>query len=355
MALTVIRLLGSPGAAAARAATGLHTACLHNSAVRRRSYGWLSYIMGERTSPRLQRLSKIITVEGNLASGKEALGQKLAEKLGMLFMPQADCGYLDLMLGEATPLHQDFNGMCSLQRFYTEPQAADGNSFRLQLWLFNMRLLQYADAVQHLLTTGQGVVLERSPFSDVVFLDAMFKQGYIRKECVDYYHEIRGISICEFLPPHLVIYLDVPAEEVQRRLKQKSESYLKNIPLPYLKSIEESYKKSFLPQISETSEMLVYDGTQPLDGERVAEDVEYVKFEKGPWLEQDDVSYHHMRMLVEDKPRVASLTSIPKYLPEITISAQECDEKFHAFKLLPGKMYAPGYNSEVGDKHVWRK
>lgn len=30
---------------------------------------------------------------------------------------------------------------------------------------------------------GQGVILERSPFSDMVFLDAMFKEGYIRKEC----------------------------------------------------------------------------------------------------------------------------------------------------------------------------
>lgn len=30
---------------------------------------------------------------------------------------------------------------------------------------------------------------------------------------------------------------------------------------------------------------------------QVAEDIEYLKFEKGPWLEQDDVTYHHMRML----------------------------------------------------------
>lgn len=40
---------------------------------------------------------------------------------------------------------------------------------------------------------------------------------------VDHYNEIRGISLCEFLPPHLVIYVDVPAEEVQRKLKQSRE------------------------------------------------------------------------------------------------------------------------------------
>lgn len=36
---------------------------------------------------------------------------------------------------------------------------------------------------------------------------------------VDHYNEIKGISICEFLPPHLVIYVDMPAEEVQKKLK----------------------------------------------------------------------------------------------------------------------------------------
>lgn len=37
---------------------------------------------------------------------------------------------------------------------------------------------------------------------------------------VQHYNEIKGISICEFLPPHLVIYVDVPAEEAQKKLKQ---------------------------------------------------------------------------------------------------------------------------------------
>lgn len=87
---------------------------------------------------------------------------------------------------------------------------------------------------------------------------------------VQHYNEIKGISICEFLPPHLVIYVDSPAEEVQKKLRQSGkvrrrrgkrfcscqaqtnnffQPYLQNVPLEYLKSIEESYKKSFLPEI----------------------------------------------------------------------------------------------------------
>lgn len=36
---------------------------------------------------------------------------------------------------------------------------------------------------------------------------------------VEHYNEIKDISICEFLVPHLVIYMDRPAEEVQKKLK----------------------------------------------------------------------------------------------------------------------------------------
>lgn len=72
----------------------------------------------------------------------------------MLYMPEPDTFYLDKMTGEKEPLPVAFNGMCSLEKFYTDPKAADGNSYRLQLWMYIMRLLQYSDAIEHLLTTG---------------------------------------------------------------------------------------------------------------------------------------------------------------------------------------------------------
>ncbi|KAM3862448.1 NADH dehydrogenase [ubiquinone] 1 alpha subcomplex subunit 10, mitochondrial [Diretmus argenteus] len=346
-----LRLVIPSVAAVFKAATTVQKAGIHTSSIRSLQYGWWAFALGERTTPRLKQYSKIISVDGNLSSGKGALAQKLADKLGMLYMPEPDAFYLDKMTGEKEPLPVDFNGMCSLEKFYMDPKSPDGNSYRLQIWMYTMRLLQYSDAIEHLLTTGQGVILERSPFSDMVFMEAMYKQGYIRKECVDHYNEIKGISICEFLPPHLVIYMDLPAEEVQKKLKQTG----KDVPLSYLKSIEDSYKKTFLPQIRESGEVLAYDATQTQDIERVVEDIEYVKFDKGPWLEQDDVTYHNMRMLVEDKQRVGSLTCIPKFLPEVTIGAHEYDEKYYAFRSLPGKKYGPGYNADVGDKYIWLK
>ncbi|KAM9344213.1 NADH dehydrogenase [ubiquinone] 1 alpha subcomplex subunit 10, mitochondrial [Pholidichthys leucotaenia] len=355
MALRAVFLLRPSVAAGFRAGSGSQKAHVHTSSVRSLRYGWWAYALGERTTPRLTQYSKIFSVDGNLASGKGALAQKLADKLGMLYMPEADTFYMDRMTGEKEPLPVDFNGMCSLEKFYTDPKAADGNSYRLQLWMYTMRLLQYSDAIEHMLTTGQGVILERSPFSDMVFLDAMFKQGYIRKECAEHYNEIKNISICEFLPPHLVIYVDLPAEEVQKKLKQSEKAYLQNVPLAYLKSIEESYKKTFLRQISETSEVLVYDTAQAQDIERMAEDVEYLAFDKGPWLEQDDVTYHYMRLLVQDKHTVGTLTHIPKFLPEITIGGHDYHQKYYTYRSLPGKKYATGYNEDVGDKYIWFK
>ncbi|XP_023670610.2 NADH dehydrogenase [ubiquinone] 1 alpha subcomplex subunit 10, mitochondrial [Paramormyrops kingsleyae] len=355
MIVRVVRLFIPTAGAALRGGFAVQRARIHSGSPRNLQYGWWAYALGERTTPRFKENSKIISIDGNLASGKGALAQKLADKLGMMYMPEPDTHYLDKMTGEKEPLDTRFNGNCSLEKFYRDPMAADGNSYRLQSWMYHVRLLQYSDAIEHLLTTGQGVVLERSPFSDLVFLEAMAKQGYIRKQCVDHYNEIRGISLCEFLPPHLVVYVDVPAEEVQKKLKQSREAYLQNIPLSYLKSIEDAYKKTFLPQISTTSEVLVYDTAQAQDIEKVAEDIEYLKFDKGPWLEQDDVTFHYMRMLVEDKQRVANLTCIANFLPEVTIGAHDNDASYYAYQSLPGKKYAPGYNADVGDKNIWLK
>uniref|UniRef100_A0A8D0F245 NADH dehydrogenase [ubiquinone] 1 alpha subcomplex subunit 10, mitochondrial n=1 Tax=Strix occidentalis caurina TaxID=311401 RepID=A0A8D0F245_STROC len=328
---------------------------IHISPEQNLQYGWLAYMLGERTTKKLTEYSKIFTVEGNLSSGKGKLAQQIAEKLGMKYFPEADIHYLDRITGDGTLLPEKFNGFCNLERFYNDPKCPDGHSYRLQAWLFGNRVLQYADALEHLLATGQGVVMERSPYSDFVFLDAMFKQGYIHKRCLDHYKEIKEVSISEFLPPHLVIYIDVPVPEVQKRIQEKGEPYEKKVSPLYLQNIEDAYKKTFLPEISETSEVLQYATTDTEDVEKVIEDIEYLKFDKGPWLEQDDVSYHHLRLYVQDKSGVLDPTSIPRFIPEITIGGTEYDKIYYDYRSLPGRNYRQGYNADVGDKWIWLK
>ncbi|XP_050756251.1 NADH dehydrogenase [ubiquinone] 1 alpha subcomplex subunit 10, mitochondrial isoform X1 [Gymnogyps californianus] len=350
--------LGPAAAAAARGRLGsavVPAARIHISPERNLEYGWLAYMLGDRATKRFTEYSKIFTVEGNLSSGKGKLAQQIAEKLGMKYFPEADIHYLDRITGDGTLLHEKFNGFCNLERFYNDPKCPDGHSYRLQAWLFGNRVLQYADALEHLLATGQGAVMERSPYSDFVFLDAMFKQGYIHKRCLDHYKEIKEISICEFLPPHLVIYIDVPVPEVQKRIQEKGEPYEKKVSPLYLQNIEDAYKKTFLPEISETSEVLQYTATEAEDVEKVIEDIEYLKFDKGPWLEQDDVSFHHLRLYVQDKDGVLDPAAIPRFIPEITIGGNEYDKIYYEYRSLPGRNFRQGYNADVGDKWIWLK
>ncbi|KAM4626957.1 NADH dehydrogenase [ubiquinone] 1 alpha subcomplex subunit 10, mitochondrial [Discoglossus pictus] len=332
-----------------------NTAQLHTSSRHSLRYGFWAYALGERTTKRFGPHSKIITVDGNLASGKGRLAEQLAGRLGMKYLAEPDEHFLDRRTGDGAILPAKFSGSCSLDKFYNDPKCPDGNSYRLQIWMYTMRVLQYSDALEHLLSTGQGVVLERSPFSDSVFLEAMYKNGYIRKQCVDHYNDIKGISLDEFLPPHLAIYLDIPAVDVHKKILERGKVPEKKVSLNYLQSIEDVYKSSFLPQISETSEVLQYSASEANDVEKVIEDIEYLKFEKGPWTEQDDVSFHHLRMRVEDKDQVATMIMIPNYLPEVTIGASDYDAAYYQFKSLPGRRFAPGYNADIGDKMIWLK
>ncbi|XP_032133610.1 NADH dehydrogenase [ubiquinone] 1 alpha subcomplex subunit 10, mitochondrial isoform X2 [Sapajus apella] len=355
MALRLLRLAPKSASARVLAASVQRVEGIHTSAQRKLRYGMWNYLLGERISKRMTERSIVITVDGNICSGKGRIAKEIAEQLGLMHFPEACIHYAELTRGDGKPLDIAYGGNCSLEKFYDDPRSNDGNSYRLQSWLYNNRLLQYSDALEHLLSTGQGVVLERSIFSDFVFLDAMYNQGYIRKQCVEHYNEVKKITICDYLPPHLVIYLDVPVPEIQRRIQKKGDPHEMKVTSAYLQDIEDSYKKVFLPEMSEKCEILQYSAREAQDSVKVIEDIEYVKFEKGPWLKQDDLTLHHVRLLCQDKQRVVQYTAIPILIPEVTVGAHQSDRILQEFRELPGRKYSPGYNADVGDKWIWLK
>uniref|UniRef100_A0A7I2V2N6 NADH dehydrogenase [ubiquinone] 1 alpha subcomplex subunit 10, mitochondrial n=1 Tax=Homo sapiens TaxID=9606 RepID=A0A7I2V2N6_HUMAN len=332
MALRLLKLAATSASARVVAAGAQRVRGIHSSVQCKLRYGMWHFLLGDKASKRLTERSRVITVDGNICTGKGKLAKEIAEKLGFKHFPEAGIHYPDSTTGDGKPLATDYNGNCSLEKFYDDPRSNDGNSYRLQSWLYSSRLLQYSDALEHLLTTGQGVVLERSIFSDFVFLEAMYNQGFIRKQCVDHYNEVKSVTICDYLPPHLVIYIDVPVPEVQRRIQKKGDPHEMKITSAYLQDIENAYKKTFLPEMSEKCEVLQYSAREAQDSKKVVEDIEYLKFDKGPWLKQDNRTLYHLRLLVQDKFEVLNYTSIPIFLPEVTIGAHQTDRVLHQFR-----------------------
>lgn len=355
MALRLLRLVPASASARGLAAGAQRVGRIHTSVHCKLRYGLLASILGDKTTKKLHKYSRVITVDGNICSGKNKLARDIAEQLGMKHYPEAGIQYSSSTTGDGRSLDIEFSGNCSLEKFYDDPKSNDGNSYRLQSWLYANRLLQYSDALEHLLSTGQGVVLERSIYSDFVFLEAMYNQGFIRKQCVDHYNEIKRLTLPEYLPPHAVIYIDVPVSEIQSRIQKKGNPREMKVTSAYLQDIEDAYKKTFLPKMSEICEVLVYSSWEAEDSTKVVEDIEYLNYNKGPWLKQDDRTFHNLRMLVQDKREVLNYTTVPVYLPEITIGAHQGSRIYDSFRELPGRKYAPGYNADVGDKWIWLK
>lgn len=67
-----------------------------------------------------------------------------------------------------------------VDNFLRTPKHFQSAGFQMRQ--YTVKFEQYIDALAHLLSTGQGVVLDRCVYSDFVFLEAMYAQGYISKK-----------------------------------------------------------------------------------------------------------------------------------------------------------------------------
>lgn len=187
--------------------------------------------------------------------GKTAVGKQLADLLGMHFMPDItmdyyytnDYGYDMRKLDPQLPVN------C---RSYDERNFLENpehfNAAALQIIKFKLRYAHYIDAIAHLLNTGQGVILERSPYSDFVFLEAMYKCKYISKIAREIYYTLHRHAMPDLLHPHVIVYLDAPVPKVLDLVKERKLPYEVNskaMNTTYLETMEYELKYKFLKDI----------------------------------------------------------------------------------------------------------
>ena len=316
---------------------------------------------------RFDENTRIVVVDGLPAIGKSKLCDQLAKEFGLLYMPAPtheqyyinQYGFDTRQLDPQLPyLAQSYD----LERFHQNP--TDKRVAFFQLLYFLMRFEQYTNALLHLLSTGQGVILDRSVYSNFVFATAMLNAGYINKDTLNVITHMTNKGMQYLLKPHLVIYLDMPLELVKGKIKQRGIPYEVNSKAftpSYIADLERIYKDRYLKELSHSSNLLIYDWSKEGDLEDVVEDVEALDFDGGmdgklsDWTFasiSDIVSYRRtydeeMFKLYNELYRDDERVNWPR---ELYLTAEEQETTDKVFDNCASEAYAQGFNPYVGDK-----
>lgn len=269
----------------------------------------------DRTQARFHQNSKLIVVEGNIGAGKSTLAKGLAEQLGFYHMPEfkMDDILIDRYGNDLRSFYHLFPKryrMPDINMFYKNP--LDDMSAVMQDRIFNCRFDQYLNALAHILNTGQGVVLERTPHTDFVFANAMRARNFIGLEYFKHYYYVRKTALPGLhFWPHLVIYLDTPVSKCLENIRRRGNvNEIAVLDETYLKTIEESYKDA-LKEFRVHSKILAYDWSKPGATDSVVEDIErldldFFEWHSGEVLEEwytlvDEIGWNGWRQFVTSK------------------------------------------------------
>lgn len=228
---------------------------------------------------------QVIVVDGPIASGKSVFAKALADELEMHFVPEAslDLLYVNSYGFDMRTLNSELPATTKCfdeKDFCRNPKHRLASNFQIQKYI--LRFEQYVDSLAHLLSTGQGLVFDRSCYSDFVFMETMFRNNMINRDVRRVYNELKANTIGELLRPHLAIYLDVPVDKTMDNIKKRANEWELKSPIlseKYLSDMESIYKQQYLKDISVHAELLVYDWTHGGDTEVVVEDIQRIGME----------------------------------------------------------------------------
>jgi len=329
------------------------------------------------TTKRFNDNTKLIVIEGPPALGKTKFAEELADELDMKYVPGATMEhfYINKYGYDLRELDHLFtyekNVSFDEKKFAQNPLGQNGGLDRMQFFLQQMRLDMYVDYMCHLFNTGQGIVTERSPFSDFVWTEAAYKMGWIARESRIYLNKVRKQILAPLLRPNLIIYLDAPVDVVQSNIRARAQTthpWEKNSPVfentEYLKLVYDEYmKKDYIKNAASSSRVLMYDWSEGGDTEVVVEDIERLNMD---YFDKYDKQQKDWRLFKEDEyaRKRCEFTSRTQlmwnlrcdYLDHdriISEPAEAYERLYHSMK-VPGSRYRVGYNEEMGDSVHFR-
>ncbi|KAH8857177.1 NADH dehydrogenase [ubiquinone] 1 alpha subcomplex subunit 10, mitochondrial [Schistosoma japonicum] len=226
-----------------------------------------------KTYDRFHDNSKVIVVEGNIASGKSNVAAKLAELLDMAYFPDPteDDIYINrnvepnFDLRTHNPLLPYDAKYYTCEMFWNESDFINkGKGLYLQYHFYLRRYWNYLRALCHLFNTGQGVIIDRSPFSEFAFADAMHKCNYLSQRGLLWFKQNHSMTITNIWKPHLLIYIKAPIEKIRERIKKRNipwEVNARNLTDEFLNAYDDVLGKYYFENMDQYSYTFAVDGS----------------------------------------------------------------------------------------------
>jgi deoxycitidine kinase/deoxyguanosine kinase len=203
----------------------------------------------KETAELMRKLPIIITIEGNIGSGKSTLVKNLEDA----FSESDSVHFLQEPIDEWNTI-KDENGKTMIEKYYENQEKY---AFSFQMMAYISRLTRLRNALK---TNPKVIITERSIFTDKnVFASMLYKDKKIEE--VEYTIYIKWFE--EFLkdiPPISTIYIRTTPEIAKQRVDIRARKG-ETIPLEYLKLCHE-YHEQWLNNNSDTckNDILILDG-----------------------------------------------------------------------------------------------
>ena len=336
--------------------------------------------LGERTLKRFNENSKSIAVMGNIASGKTAFAQKFAKTFGMLYAPDISNSELWVVhpygfdirsMRNELRTEQCKNMLYDLEQFYSEadPTKHSDGVLNFSRLFYNKRFMRFVDLNLHLFSTGQGIVVDSSPYCSLAYAHAYYDCGFINSKALDFLTNMYTNTITSFFRPHIIYYLDLPVDKCLRNVKHRGVPWECNSPVineKFLSALDAAYKQVLFPSLHRYTEVIMLSKEDAKDWPMIVEEAEQLVLEPETqhltanekfkdWYDLTEERASRVRRSLSNRFQWYQLLQEQGLPAECPNSFVTGDHFVHFQKVIyghPALKYWPGWNSAIGDSNI---